>query len=249
MNLDEFCSLMRETEAFDDLEVRIIRALMLLAQRKRPKADAAAIAKETGISVTNAYKYLYSLQTKGIVESSKEKQKMFWLSRSANPFPRAFSYIGRDFLRKKELFAKLGTAYERMLPTGEIWFNEKVNEHYTEGFVDRAAFLMDIAKEELLVAIERFFDDYVLLDAVRRALERSVRVRIVAREINPTQLEKLEKVGLEVKLGRYWPGMILADGRHGLTVDGQGAGSFWLNSQNDQKVQFERAWTRAEAIR
>ncbi len=248
LSLDEFCKMMLETEAFDDLEVKVIRSLLILAQRKKSKADASAIAKEAGISVTNAYKYLYALQTKGVVESSKEKQKMFWLSRSANPFPRVFSYLGRDYLRKKELFAKLGTAYERMLPIGDIWFGERVNEHYTEGFVDRAAFLMDIAKEELLVAIERFFDDFVLLDSVRRALERNVRVRIVASEIDPTKLEKLSKAGLEIKLGRYWPGLILVDGTHGLTVDGSGSGSFWLNSTTDQKAQFERAWVRAEAL-
>jgi hypothetical protein len=184
-----------------------------------------------------------------MIECSKEKQKMFWLSRSANPFPRLFSFIGKDYLRKKELFAKLGQTYERILPLSDVWTGERLNETYTSGFVERAAFVIDLAKEELLVATERFFDDFVLLDAVRRALERNVRVRIVATEINPTQLEKLERAGLEVRLGRYWPGLIVADNRHGLTVDSECKGIVWFNSQSDRIADFERAWARAQVVR
>lgn len=249
LSTDEFCLMLRETDSFDELEVKVMRAMLVLAQRKRPKVDASAIAKEAGMSVTNAYKYLYSLQAKGVVEGSKAKQKMFWLSRSANPFPRLFSYVGRDYLRKKELFVKLGSAYERLLPIGEIMSGERMNEHYTSDYVERAAFLMDIAKEELFIAIEKFFDDFVLLDAVRRALERNVRVRIVANQIDANQLEKLERAGLEVRLGRYWPGLILADGRHGLTVDSEGAGTMWLNSPSERISDFERAWARAQVVR
>jgi sugar-specific transcriptional regulator TrmB len=246
---DDFCNMLRETESFDELEIRVIRAMLTLVQRKRPKADAAMIAKEAGMSVTNAYKYLYSLQSKGMVECSKEKQKMFWLSRSANPFPRLFSFLGRDYLRKKEMFNKLGSAYQRMLPLGDVWTGERVNEHYATGFVERASFIMDLAKEELLVATDKFFDDFVLLDAVRRALERSVRVRIVASQIDPNQLDKLERAGLEVRLGRYWPGLIVADGRHGLTIDGEGKGVMWLNGPSDRLADFEKAWARAQVVR
>ena len=248
-SVEEFCAGLRDTDSFDEIEVRVIHAMLLLAQRRKTKADASAIAKEAKLSVTNAYKYLYSLQSKGVVESGKDKQKVFWLSRSANPFPRLFSYVGRDYLRKKELFAELAVAYDRILPEGEIWSGEKVSEHYTSGFPERAAFLIDLAKEELFVAAERFYDDFVLLDAVRRALERSVRVRIVTNEIHASQIEKLEKAGLEIRLGRYWPGLILVDGKHGLTVDGSGTGVFWLNCVTEHKVDFERAWSRAQVMR
>ncbi|MEM7820747.1 MAG: helix-turn-helix domain-containing protein [Candidatus Aenigmatarchaeota archaeon] len=247
--LDEFCNMLRETDSFDELEIKIVRALLTLTQRKKPKADAATIAKEAGISVTNAYKYLYSLQLKGVVESSKEKQKVFWLSRSANPFPRLFSYVGRDYLRKKELFARLAQTYERFLPISDIWSGECVREQYNADFVERAAFIIDIAREELFIATEKFFEDFVLLDAIKRALERNVHVRIVAAHIDARHLEKLERAGLEIRLGRYWPNMIISDGRHGLTIDGEGKGTMWLNSPSERVADFERAWARAQIVR
>ncbi|MEM5781809.1 MAG: helix-turn-helix domain-containing protein, partial [Candidatus Aenigmatarchaeota archaeon] len=105
MEINEFCSLLKESKQFDDLEIRIIRAMLMLTNRDVIKADANLIAKEAGISVTNAYKYLYSLQRKGLIESGQDKNKVFWLARSANPFPRIMSYVSKDYLRLKELFA------------------------------------------------------------------------------------------------------------------------------------------------
>ena len=65
MEINEFCSLLKDSKQFDDLEVRILRAMLILTNRDVIKIDAAKIAQEAGMSVTNAYKYLYSLQKKG----------------------------------------------------------------------------------------------------------------------------------------------------------------------------------------
>ncbi|MCH6575206.1 MAG: Rrf2 family transcriptional regulator [Bacteroidetes bacterium] len=84
--MDDFCKMLKDSGRFDDLEIKIIRGLFKLKAKKNDQVTASVIAKQAKISVTNAYKYLYALESKGIVESNKEKNKVFWLSKSSNPF-------------------------------------------------------------------------------------------------------------------------------------------------------------------
>ena len=80
MSKEEFCNLLKQTKEFDDVEVKMIRAMLNLENRDMAKFTAATIAKELNMSVTNAYKYLYSLQQKGIIESMAGKNKVFWFT-------------------------------------------------------------------------------------------------------------------------------------------------------------------------
>jgi len=224
--------------------------MLTLENRNQSKATANAIADEAGISVTNAYKYLYSLQRKGLIESSEGKNKIFWLSRSSNPFPRVFSYVSKDYLRLKDLFSKLEKEYDEFLkPRGRsVWFNEKLYEDYSGGFVDKAAFLLDLAKDEVLITTHKFFDDIVLLESLKRAIERGVKIRIISSEIDPNILEKLRKIDIEMRLGRMWPSLILVDAKHGITVDDNEKGIWFLNCKTDYKDKFEDFWERSHKL-
>lgn len=55
----EFCEMLKQTKEFDELEIKIVKAMINLQNREQPKVTAAMIADGTDISVTNAYKYLY----------------------------------------------------------------------------------------------------------------------------------------------------------------------------------------------
>lgn len=249
MDSNEFCSLLRESKQFDDLEIRILRAMISLENRGRINLDANKIAKEAGISVTNAYKYLYSIEKKGLVESSERKNKIFWLARTTNPFPRLFSKISRYYLQTKELFSKLEEMYEEFTKdTKYVWHGEKLSEQYQGNFADRAAFLFDIARDEILLTTKKFYDDIVLLDAIKRAIQRNIKIRIIADEIHPDVLNKLRKINIDMRLGRAWPYLIVVDGKHGMTVDENEKGIWFLNCKTDYRDKFEEFWERAHAI-
>lgn len=250
MGITEFCALLKDSRQFDDLEIRIIRAMLILENRNKTKMTANEIADEADISTTNAYKYFYSLQKKGLIESTEGKNKVFWLSRSSNPFPRVLSYVSKDYLRLKELFSKLEEEYNEMLKTKgkSIWLGEKVYEDYKEGFAEKAAFLLDIAQEEILISTPKFFDDIVLLEAVKRAVERGVKIKIISSEIHPDNLNNLKKIGIEMRLGRMFPYLILSDGKHGLTVDENEKGIWFLNCKTDFRDKFDQFWERSHAI-
>jgi len=146
--------MLKDSKQFDDLEIRIVRALLKLTNRDMLKASANIIAKEANMSVTNAYKYLYSLERKGLVESGQDKNKVFWLARSTNPFPRIMGYVAKDYLRLKELFSKLEKTYNEFLDLrGKIvWQGEKAYEQYEGDFIRKAALLFDIANDEILIS-------------------------------------------------------------------------------------------------
>lgn len=74
------CEVLKKTGAFDDLEIKVISAMLSLSSKKIPKNTASAIAREAKMPVTNVYKYLYSLEKKGIAESITNKDRLFWLS-------------------------------------------------------------------------------------------------------------------------------------------------------------------------
>jgi sugar-specific transcriptional regulator TrmB len=213
MEINEFCNMLKDSKQFDDLEVRILRAMLMLTNRDVIKIDASKIAQEAGMSVTNAYKYLYSLQKKGLVESGQEKSKVFWLARSSNPFPRIMSYISKDYIRLKELFGRLEITYGEFLDSRgkTIWSGEKTYEQYEGDFASKAALLFDIAKEEIMITTDKFYDDIVLLEAIKRAVERGIKIRIIATELHPETLAKLRKIGIDMRLGRAMPYMLDAN--------------------------------------
>lgn len=250
MDTNEFCSMLKDSKQFDDLEIRIVRAMLKLTNRDMIKANANIIAKEVNISVTNAYKYLYSLEKKGLVESGQDKNKVFWLAMSTNPFPRIMSYVGKDYLRLKELFGKLEETYDDFLETRgkTIWQGEKAYEQYEGDFVRRAALLFDIAVNEILVTTDKFYDDIVLLEAIKRAVERGVKIRIIAAEMFPPMKEKLKKIDIEMRLGRALPYLIVVDEKHGMTIDQNEKGIWFLNCKTDYKDKFEQFWQKAHVI-
>ena len=250
MGITEFGALLKESKQFDDLEIRIIRAMLILENRNKIKLTANDIAVESGISVTNAYKYLYSLQKKGLVESTEGKNKVFWMSRSSNPFPRILSYVSKDYLRLKELFSRLENEYNEMLKLKgkSTWLGDKLYEDYKEGFAEKTAFILDLADEEILISTQKFFDDIVLLEAIKRAVERGVKIKIISSEIRPDNLNNLKKIGIEMRLGRMFPYLVLSDGKHGLTADEDEKGIWFLNCKTDFHERFDQFWERAHAI-
>ena len=250
MEINEFCSMLKDSKQFDDLEIRIVRAMLKLANRDLLKANANIIAAEAGMSVTNAYKYLYSLEKKGLVEAGQDKNKVFWLTRTSNPFPRIMSYVSKDYLRLKELFSKVEKMYDEYMDIRgkAIWQNEKAYEQYEGDFVRRAAILFDIANDEILITTKKFYDDIVLLEAIKRAVERGVKIRVIASEMFPPMIEKLRKINIEMRLGRAMPYLIMADEKHGMTIDENEKGIWFLNCKTDYKDKFEEFWSKAHAI-
>ena len=250
MEINEFCSMLKESKQFDDLEIRIVRAMLKLAVRELLKVNANIIANEASMSVTNAYKYLYSLERKGLVESGQDKNKVFWLTRSTNPFPRIMSYVSKDYLRLKDLFSQLEKVYDdyMKLRGPAIWQGEKAYEQYEGDFIRRAAFLFDIANAEILITTKKFYDDIVLLEAIKRAVERGVKIRVIASEMFPPMIEKLRKINIEMRLGRAMPYLIMADEKHGMTIDENEKGIWFLNCKTDYKDKFEEFWEKAHAI-
>jgi len=250
MEINEFCSLLKESKQFDDIEIRIVRAMLMLANRDQIKVNANIIAKEANISATNAYKYLYSLQKKGLVESGEDKNKVFWLTRSINPFPRIMSYVSKDYIRLKELFSTLEKQYNEFLDLRgkAIWQGEKAYEQYEGDFINRASLLFDIANDEILITTHKFYDDIVLLESIKRAIQRGIKIRIIADELHPTMLQNLRKIGIEMRLGRALPYLIVVDEKHGMTVDQNEKGIWFLNCKTDYKDKFEEFWGKAHAI-
>lgn len=247
-DINVFCELLTSSKQFDKLEIQILRAMLTLKQRRLLKNTASDIASVANLSVTNAYKYLYSLQQKGIVESNKAQNKIFWLSQTSNPFPRILSYVGKEYLKKKELFEKLKESYEKFVQTGIVWGGEQLQENYEGNFIDRAIFLFDAAKEEILVTTQSFYDDFLFLDALKRAVERGIKIKIVSEEIHPEITQKLRKIGIEIRLGLAWPYLVLIDNSHGITVDKDGKGFWFLNYKTNYKPKFEELWQKAEVI-
>jgi sugar-specific transcriptional regulator TrmB len=247
---EEFCSALKQTGYFDELEVRILKSLLSLRQKKQARVTAAAVAKEAGMPVTNAYKYLYSLQLKGIVESNKDKNRVFWLSQSANPFPRLVGQAAQEFSEKKELLQKASAEWVKLVPPNHsVWAGEKVYEKYEDNFMNRAALLFDVARSEILITSSRFFSEVVLLDALGRAVKRNVKIRFLAEEVDSKATSRIRETGIELKFGRAWPYTILVDDVHGMTLESDGKGTWFLN-QADHKIKqhFEQVWDRAQEL-
>lgn len=247
--LDEFCGMLSNTGMFDELEVKVLKALLVIRNSKKVKSTASEISKTANISVTNAYKYLYSLQAKGLVESNKDKNKVFWLSNTSNPFPRLQSFLAKEYLRKKEMFEKAKGIYENFVPSnGHVWLGEKIHEKYENDFEQKAAFLMDAAHEEILITADKMPEDIVLLEAIKRAAARDIKIRIVVKQIDPVRAEKLRSIGIDLRLGRIASKMFLVDGSNGIIQSSANAGEWFMNQNNSYKQQFEKYWGEAESL-
>jgi hypothetical protein len=160
------------------------------------------------------------------------------------------SYISKDYLRLKDLFAKIETTYDDFLESRgkTIWSGEKTYEQYEGEFANKAALLFDIAKEEIMITTDKFYDDIVLLEGIKRAVERGIKIRIIATELHPETLQKLRKIGIDMRLGRAMPYMVVVDGQHGMTVDDSEKGLWFLNCKTDYSQKFEEFWDKSHAI-
>ena len=246
---EELLSMLSSTGMFHDMESKVLRGLLSLRSKGKMKVSAAEIASAASISVTNTYKYLYSLEMKGVVETNKEKNKLFWISSSSNPFPRLFSFVGQDYLKKKEAFKKLENIYDRLVPIDRnIWLGEKIHSEYNGNFRERAAFLLDIAKEEVLITTSRALKDFIILDAIGRALKRGISVKIISSESEPETTEKLKSLGADIRFGNFSQSLIVVDNRHGITLDNSEGGLWFLNYSTDYKRKFTSYWNSSQAL-
>jgi sugar-specific transcriptional regulator TrmB len=240
----DFFLLLKETDYFDALEIKILKAMLALREDGNNTVTASNVSKQAKISVTNAYKYLYSLQEKGLVEMKEVKNKVFWLSESSNPFPRLASVVGREFLRKKKVFDRLKLLYDSHVNIGNVWRNEKVKTEVSD-IEDKTAFIIDAAKEELLITVKSFYEDFVVLDALKRAVARGIKIRMVIEQTTPRVLDMLEKMKIDVRMGICQQPSILADSRHGMIIDDK-QGMMFLNYITTYKPKFEKMWEDAD---
>ncbi|MEM5804657.1 MAG: helix-turn-helix domain-containing protein [Candidatus Aenigmatarchaeota archaeon] len=248
VSIDEFCAALQQSGYFDELEIKVLQAMLMLRRERQIKCNANTIASAANVSVTNAYKYLYSLQEKGLVESSKDKNKIFWLSASADPFPRFMSHVIREYMAKKDLFERLSGMYGKLVPLGDVWGGEKIRENYEKDFLAKAAFIVDISRVDVLMVLKQFSNDCIFIDSLRRAAERGVKIRVIAEEVDSNLSDKLRKIGIEMRLGKAWPFVIVSDGRHGITQEFGDGGRWFLNIPTDYKEKFEEFWKKSEKV-
>jgi sugar-specific transcriptional regulator TrmB len=256
---DDFCELLEKTGRFDKLEIKTLSAMLFLEKGRQPKNSASDISKKAEMSVTNAYKYLYSLQQKGLVESDSGKNKIFWLART-NPFQRMFSYVSREYLEKKEVFGRLKEIYDRSVSGKEIWMGKQIFERYSKSqdFTDKAALVLDIAQQEVLIMAEDIEEDFVLMDSIKRAIERGVKIRMMNSNMPEERIALMRKMGVELRyMDRIMqPFTMVADGRHGITIEMKGSarensemrGTWFLNHDTDYRKKFDALWEKAGTV-
>jgi hypothetical protein len=87
----------------------------------------------------------------------------------------------------------------------------------------------------------------IVLEAVKRASERNVKIKIITQELHAEMIDKLNKIGIEIRLGRSYPYVILVDGMHGIT-DEAGKGTWFLNCKTHYKEKFEELWDKSDII-
>ena len=154
----------------------------------------------------------------------------------------------QDYIAKKDIFLRLEKMYSQMIVSGEVWGGEKKYEQYSEDFIGKASFLFDVSKSEILITAKRFYDNVVLLEAIKRAVERGIHIRIISEELHPEMVARLKKIGIEMRLGKAWPYIIVVDGSHGITVDVEDKGLWFLNYKSEYKTRFEEMWQKAEKL-
>lgn len=245
----DFFSLLDESGYFDSLEMDILDALVVLWKDGKKEVTANIIAKEAEMSVTNAYKYLYSLKEKGLIEfRTDKKNKIFWLAESTNPFPRLFSAIGKDFLQRKRLFERMENIYRNYTSRGSVWKGAQIKEVFDSGLDEKVAYIFDIAQKEILITTKQFMDDFVVLDGLKRAVSRGIKIRIITEIADQALVGKMKGAGIPLKMGFGHEQAIIVDSRHGLKLNLDGTGELFLNYNTDYKAKFEELWEKSDSL-
>ncbi len=246
MDFRRFAELLEATGEFHRLEIKVFLALLSLGRGPR---TASEVAGKCGLSTTNAYRYLYSLAEKGIVEFEKNSRKVFWLS-GINPFPRVFSFVSRKYLKIKKVFSELADLYSEF-ETGEVWMGRKKVERWsgTEEFLRIASLVVDASEERVDILAEFLPDDIVILDSLKRAAERGCELRVLTPGLEEGILGILKKIGARTRFheSTQLPLVLVADGKHGVLVENRDplSGAWFLNQTTDFAGKFEKMWEEA----
>lgn len=250
---EKLIEMIKRSRFFDKVEINILYALLSLEKRGKVKCTASEIAKNAGITVTNAYKYLYNLSKLGIVEYEEDKQKLFWLSR-INPFERIIAIITKDFLEKKAALVTAGEIYNKLVSAKKI--NEKARiRRFEENFEVFCAYIADHSEKELCVISDFVPDDFVILDSWKRCEKRNVEMKWIANEIEEEKIDFLKRIGFEVRIidEIIYPFIMVSDEKYGIVVESltenEIKGFIFLNYPNDFKENFDKWWDEAGEIK
>ncbi len=251
-NYEKIAEMLRRSKFFDKVEINVISAMLELESRGKIKNTASDIAKRAGLSVTNAYKYLYNLAKLGIVEFEQDKQKLFWLSR-VNPFPRIIALITSEYLEKKAALAAAEKLYEKVVVPRKISEKPRIRK-FTGDFELFCAYIADTAKKELCVISDFVPEHFVVLDSWKRCEERNVEMRWLACELGEEKARFLERIGFEVRYTHeiIYPFIMVSDGKNGVVaekIENGISGFLFLNCENDFKEHFEKWWEDAGEVK
>lgn len=245
--------MIKRSRFFDKVEINVIYSMLELEKKGKIKSTASEIAKNAGITVTNAYKYLYNLSNLGIVEYEENKQKLFWLSR-INPFDRIIAIITKDFLEKKASLVTAGEIYKKIVSNKKIQEKARVKK-FESNFEILCAFIADHANKELCVISNWIPEDFIILDSWKRCEKRNVEMKWLASELEEEKVNFLKSLGFEVRFTEevIYPFIMVSDERNGIVIERLSEknikGFYFLNCINDFKEHFTKWWENAGEIK
>lgn len=250
---EKLVEMIKRSKFFDKVEINVISSMLELEKKGKVKSTASEIAKNAGITVTNAYKYLYNLSDLGIVEYEEDKQKLFWLSR-INPFERIIAIITKDFLDKKAALATASEIYHKLISNKKIQEKPRIKK-FDRNFEVFCAFIADHANKELCIISNWVPEDFIILDSWKRCEKRNVEMKWLASELHEEKVELLTRLGFEVRFTEevIYPFIMVSDERNGIVVENiseKGVkGFYFLNHLNDFKENFNKWWDEAGEIK
>jgi len=250
---EKLIEMIKRSRFFDRVEINVISSMLELEKNGKIKSTASEIAKKAGITVTNAYKYLYNLSNLGIVEYEEDKQKLFWLSR-VNPFERIIAIITKEFLDKKAALAAAGEIYKRIISPKKIHTKPRVKK-FENNFEILCAFIADYANKELCVISNWVPKDFIILDAWKRCEKRNVEMKWLASDLEEEKVNLLKSLGFEVRFTEevIYPFIMVSDERNGIVIEQLSEenikGFYFLNCINDFKEHFTKWWEDAGEIK
>ncbi len=250
---EKLIEMLKRSGFFDKVEINVLSALFQLEKEGKAKSTASEIARRAGITVTNAYKYLYNLSKLGMVEFEEDRQKLFWLSR-ANPFDRIIAIITKEYLEKKAALVAAGEVYGKIISTKKIHEKPRIRK-FENDFEILCAFIADHANKELCVISNFVPEDFVILDAWKRCEKRNVEMKWLASELNEERVEFLKRLGFEVRFTEeiIYHFIMVADERNGIVIENLSedkiSGFYFLNQVNDFKENFKKWWDEAGEIK
>ncbi len=247
--------MIKKSKFFDKVEIKVISAMLELEKEGKIKNTASIIAKRCGMSVTNAYKYLYNLAEIGIVEYEEDKQKLFWLSR-VNPFDRIISMITKEYTERKAALKAAGDMYSRIISPIRVLEKPYIkNITSFDDFEKKCAYISDIAEGKLCIISDWVPEEFIILDSWKRVKERGVEMKWLANDLSEEKTELLQKLGFEV---RFFDEIIyffimVADENNGVVVKNinkEKINGFWfINQENDFQKNFDEWWDSAGEIK